>query len=238
MLFVDIKQLIFLLVLCLSPKFVLGQSRPEQKCLSKVAIQNSRSNFVYPGKNYVTIALPGVIMDSCIVSIEGRPTIKKEECNSYIITVPIDSIIDPELALIPEFLVVVKNKTGEVIGQQKFIVYNFPPPIAIFGNKYHGGELFYKKFNTQKLLNTVMDYHYTRHRYNCEVISFSLIRITKDKITTVAQNKGPYFQADVGEMVQCAEPGDTYIFSDILSKCPPSIGETLSNNLTFHISDQ
>lgn len=232
------KHLLFIFLIGLSPKLALGQSEPDKECLSKVVIQSSRADYVYPGDNYIAIALPGVSMDTCVVSIEGGPAIKKIDCNSYIITVKSEPVLDPEQALIPEFLVMIKNLAGQIIGQQKFIVYNFPPPIAFLGNKYHGGEIVYNKFNDQKLLNAVMDYHYTKYCYNCEVISFSLIRITKDRITTIAQNKGPYFNAEVGGMVQRAEPGDTYMFSDILSKCPLSIGETVSNILKFYILDQ
>ena len=137
----------------------------------------------------------------------------------------------------PEVWIAVKDGHGRLLAKQKFMILDFPAPIASLDGKYEGrAPLEANKFRECSFLKTAMDLSLTGYCSDCKVLSFTVIHVSKDEKSTELQNNGLYFNESVKSLIQKAVPGDMFLFTDITSHCGVGIiKEKMSNALIFNI---
>lgn len=69
----------------------------------------------------------------------------------------------------------------------------------------------------------------------CEVVSYSIVRISKDNKVERAENTGARYGSSAQQIVQNAGSGDVYVFSHILAKCPGDTAPRVLKNVVIDI---
>lgn len=214
------------------------QGQDATDCPTTMVVQNHRHHFLYPGSNYLSISIPGILMDTCAIFLLGPATIEKRNCSDIYIFTNLKPILDPENPVeMPEVWIEVKDGYGHLLAKQKFIIRDFPAPIATLEGKFSGRvELEASRFRECSFLKTTMDHLLTGYCSDCKVLSFTVMQVPKHEKPTLLQNNGPYFNDAVKKLIQAAMPGDLYLFTDIISECGISmVKEKTSNALIFTV---
>jgi hypothetical protein len=230
------KKIIFTLWMFFSAQILPGQNASD--CPRTMVVQNHRHHFLYPGANYLSISIPGILIDTCTISLLGPATIESSNCSDIYFFIHLKPIVDPENpAEEPEVWIEVKDAQGNILAKQKFVIVDFPAPIAFLDGKFSGRvPLEASKFKECSFLKTNMDHLLTGYCSDCKVLSFTVIQVGKDGKSMVLQNIGPYFNAGVKSLIQKAAPGDMFLFTEITSECGVGIiKEKISNALVFKI---
>lgn len=214
------------------------QGQDATDCPTTMVVQNHRHHFLYPGSNYLSISIPGILMDTCAIFLLGPATIEKRNCSDIYIFTNLKPILDPENPVeMPEVWIEVKDGYGHLLAKQKFIIRDFPAPIASLNGLHEkSGELEASKLVESTFLKTTMDHSLTGYCSDCKVLSFTVMQISKDENPKRLKNIGSYFSDAVKQLVQAAMPGDLYLFTDIISVCGVSmVKEKTSNALIFTV---
>ncbi|WP_373549139.1 GldM family protein [Haliscomenobacter sp.] len=69
----------------------------------------------------------------------------------------------------------------------------------------------------------------------CDIIEYSIIKISKDGLVQRAKNTGGKFNDSIRPLIDSAQPGDIYWFRKILCRCPGNIAEHETSDIAIDI---
>lgn len=124
-------------------------------------------------------------------------------------------------------------KTAKGDASFKYRVVPVGPVEALLGAQYRdGSQLGNGEFKAQG--GIAASVNCCGFDARCEVVSYTIMRISKDNKVEKAENTGARYGNSAQNIVQNATSGDLYVFSRILAKCP---GDTAPRMLKSVIID-
>lgn len=193
---------------------VLSCSAPAQTPNPKVVVEIPECNKIWVGvDNNITIMVEGqdsVSLDQIKVT---NATITKTGNNFH---------LRPKEAGVVEMTV----KTASHTDKHVFRVKPFEITPLLGAKHANGAVLGNGEFKAQG--GVVAAITCCGFEAKCDVVSYQVLRIAADGSMARAFNKGIRFEDEAQALVLHARPGDTYLFFDILARCP---GDAADRNL-------
>ncbi|MDX1938994.1 MAG: GldM family protein [Saprospiraceae bacterium] len=188
-----------------------------------VSVAIDKMNVLYIGvDNPVTVAVSGISNEDIKVSSEDLKVIPQGD-GKYILQAskPGEAIIKVE-------------SNGKLLKESIFRVKRIPDPMPLLGRS-SGGKIQAEEFKKQKELKALLaNFDFDAQ---CEIESFSLIRIARREDAVEAINKSNVFQQASLDLIQQASSGDTYYFHNIKVKCPGDKGTRDLDTMLFQIKE-
>lgn len=116
-----------------------------------------------------------------------------------------------------------------------FRVKRTPDPVPVLGagpNK-KGGIMPLAEFKAQRGVAAILENFDFDAR--CSVISYDIVRVTKDSSPAIVNNIGAPFTNEGKELIMLSNPGDTYYFNEIQARCPGDIANRTLGSMVFAI---
>ena len=114
----------------------------------------------------------------------------------------------------------------------QFRVKNFPDPELMLGAK-RGGEMKATEFRAQQGIYAQINC--CGFDAKCQMVSYEVTRIDAQKSKTRMTNTGARFTPEVRPLIDRAQAGDTYIFSEANVRCPGDKVARILGPMTFKI---
>lgn len=116
----------------------------------------------------------------------------------------------------------------------KYRVKRMPDPVLMLGSTLRSCTTGNGTFKAQGGLSAIIEN--TDIDARIDMISFQVVHMRKGQLLSEITNKGGRFDQTVLPVINAAEPGDTYIFTDAKVRCPgDQYARTLGQTLTFVI---
>lgn len=175
--------------------------------------------------NLVYVHVDGIPDDSLVVTC-AKGSVKRERCGLY--------FIRPET--IGEVFIQVSDNNGRVFGNSgKFFIKRLPEPVPLLGPSCFEENLKSDVFKAQGGIAAVPPTSRGSFCYSCVVGSYFITQVSKAGDRHTLKNKGARFEQQASALIQQANAGDIYIFSDIQAKCPCDDAWRTLRSLVFFI---
>jgi len=208
--------------------------------------------YAQAGKRGVcSISVTATKMNVLYAGIENQLEIKRSVGDSLEISISKGSI---ERIRKSDFYKVLVTETGKVTvtvlihneGTRRidfvFRVKRIPDPVPALGAKFfHSDTINAGEFKAQLGVAALLpDFDFD---VNCYMIGFKVTLIGESHMenefyTKTVTNVGARFSQETLELISEGEPGDIFIFSDILSECPGDQHPRVLNTLVFYLDDR
>ncbi len=107
-------------------------------------------------------------------------------------------------------------------------------PAPTFGGRYaEDSALEAKEFSAQGGIVAIINC--CGFDAKCDMVSYSVTRINAEGMASIVKNKGARFEPKAMALIQSAKSGDTFIFSNILARCPGDKEPIPLHSLVFEI---
>ena len=114
----------------------------------------------------------------------------------------------------------------------RYRIKKFPPPTVRLG-RYRGGTVPAEAFKTPGGIHA--EINGMDICGNCDMRSYKLTRVSGKYDPRTVENTGARYNAAAQEMINLAQPGDTYFFEDIRVMCPGDVIARQMGPLVFKI---
>lgn len=115
----------------------------------------------------------------------------------------------------------------------KYRVKRTPDPEVLLGAAHWGRNISSGEFKAQGGLAAVMSGFDVCG--NCEMVSYKVSRLRNGQLLAEAINNRARYEAAAQAIINAAQPGDTYIFDEVKTRCPGDIAARALAGLTFVI---
>jgi GldM C-terminal domain len=139
-----------------------------------------------------------------------------------------------------DFIVKVDKRSEIEIGVQTkhgIVKRRFPakpiPAVPAFGKFFRGGTVSAIAFKESK--GMVAWVECCDFDARCEMVEYSILRITRKNQVERAVNKGGPLNDTANQLIQAAKPGDLYWFRNIEYKCPGDEGTQYGEDISIEI---
>ncbi len=184
-----------------------------------VTISAAKMNVLYKGvDNPIEVSAAGTSSNQINVSLDGPGSIKRNADNTYTV-----NLLNTARAGTKCFINV---SAGGASSKREFRIKAIPDPIPRLGavktNKLGNGE-----FKAQLGVGAHLDNF--DFDAKCDIVGFNLIRTSKGEDLMEVTNVGPRFSGEAARVINMAKPGNTYVFTNIRTRCP---GDEVSRPLS------
>lgn len=192
--------------------------------LVSVNFTADKMNVFYIGvDNPVSVFVPGVRSDKVELSIENG-TFRKSRASHYVINVSNPGEV--------KVTVKASDENSDIKSTFLFRAKSIPSPVPALDwySKYNytAGEFRQK----QGLLMTLKDFDFDA---KCLTVGYTLTRISQNGERQTALNEGARYGETAQALVNQAESGDAFIFSEIKTLCPGDTTVRQLNNVAYFI---
>ncbi len=185
-----------------------------------VTVSASKMNVLYKGvDNPIEVSAAGISSNQINVSFDGPGTIKRNSDGTYTVNLQ-------NAARHGTKGTVIVSAGGAGGTRKEFRIKAIPDPIPRLGgvktNKLGNGE-FKAQLGVAAILEN-FDFD-----AKCDIVGFNLIRTAKGEDLMEVVNAGARFGGEAARIIGMARPGNTYVFTNIRTKCP---GDEISRPLS------
>ncbi len=108
-----------------------------------------------------------------------------------------------------------------------------PVPVLGAGPERKGGKMIAGMFKAQLGVAAILENFDFEAR--CSVISYDIVRVTKDSSPAIANNIGSRFTNEAKELIMLSKWGDIYYFNSIQARCPGDVTNRYLGSMAFEI---
>jgi len=209
-----------------SPSVMEGKepkySDTSQKCIS---ISAAKMDVLYAGvDNIIEIRTDSIDLLDLKVLIVGSENATITHFHSSFYKVKVDNSSKKVLTI---------NVSGEGLNiSKKFRVKNIPDPIPKLST-FRGGLISKDEFTNQAgIFPILVDFDFDAR---CHIISFNILRISKEQDDETIINTGGKFTSDAKLVLSKASLGDRYVFENIKCQCPGDSNDRKIGAMVFTI---